>query len=228
MLEWIKQNRRKLLLPGLCCLLGVLLGISSIQIQEEGTNIKEDRTLQTFQPKKYQNLIAGEQDSKQFKWTLEAVSKLQLHLKQDRQAGTRLETVISKWGKPQKFSFTKTAGDAKTQIVLTYAAKQTDQGKKSVSLWFEQVENKGYRLTMVDATNLLEHQDQEASGKKEAGKSKEVQGVDQILNRLGNPQRLVWDELLEGGKGFRASYQEQGQPEVVMEFKVKGSKLIMV
>ena len=150
MLEWIKQNRKKLLLPGLCCLLGVLLGISSIQIQEEGTNIKEDRTLLTFQPKKYQNLIAGEQDSKQFKWTLEAVSKLQLHLKQDRQAGT----------------FTKTAGDAKTQIVLTYAAKQTDQGKKSVSLWFEQVENKGYRLTMVDATNLLEHQDQEASGKK--------------------------------------------------------------
>lgn len=166
MLEWIKQNRKKLLLPGLCCLLGVLLGISSIQIQEEGTNIKEDRTLLTFQPKKYQNLIAGEQDSKQFKWTLEAVSKLQLHLKQDRQAGTRLETVISKWGKPQKFSFTKTVGDAKTQIVLTYAAKQTDQGKKSVSLWFEQVENKGYRLTMVDATNLLGHQDQEASGKK--------------------------------------------------------------
>ena len=200
MLEWIKQNRRKLLLPGLCCLLGVLLGISSIQIQEEGTNIKEDRTLQTFQPKKYQNLIAGEQENKQFKWTLEAVSKLQL----------------------------QTAGDAKTQVVLTYAAKQTDQGKKSVSLWFEQVENKGYRLTMVDATNLLEHQDQEASGKKEAGKDKEVQGVDQILNRLGNPQRLVWDELLEGGQGFRASYQEQGQPEVVMEFKVKGSKLIMV
>ena len=63
MLEWIKQNRKKLFLPGLCCLLGVLLGISSIQIQEEGTNIKEDRTLQTFQPKKYQNLIAGEQDS---------------------------------------------------------------------------------------------------------------------------------------------------------------------
>ena len=119
MLEWIKQNRKKLLLPGLCCLLGVLLGISSIQIQEEGTNIKEDRTLQTFQPKKYQNLIAGEQESKQFKWTLEAVSKLQLHLKQDRQAGTRLETVISKWGKPQTISFTKTVGDAKTQIVLT-------------------------------------------------------------------------------------------------------------
>ena len=169
-----------------------------------------------------------QKESKQFKWTLEAVSKLQLHLKQDRQAGARLETVISKWGKPQQFSFTKTAGDAKTQVVLTYAAKQTDQGKKSVSLWFEQVENKGYRLTMVDATNLLEHQDQEASGKKEAGKSKEVQGVDQILNSLGNPQRLVWDELLEGGQGFRASYQEQGQPEVVMEFKVKGSKLIMV
>ena len=52
--------------------------------------------------------------------------------------------------------------------------------------------------------------------------------MDQILNRLGNPQRLVWDELLEGGQGFRASYQEQGQPEVVMEFKVKVSKLIMV
>ena len=94
MLEWIKQNRKKLLLPGLCCLLGVLLGISSIQIQEEGTNIKEDRTLLTFQPKKYQNLIAGEQESKQFKWTLEAVSKLQLHLKQDRQAGTRLLSLI--------------------------------------------------------------------------------------------------------------------------------------
>lgn len=45
--------------------------------------------------------------------------------------------------------------------------------------------------------------------------------MDQILNRLGNPQRLVWDELLEGGQGFRASYQEQGQPEVVRSLRSK-------
>ena len=59
-------------------------------------------------------------------------------------------------GKSSKVRYTKTAQGDKTVLVLTYAAKQTDQGKKSVTLWFEQERDQGYRLTMVDATNLLD------------------------------------------------------------------------
>ena len=129
------------------------MSISTIQVQEQDTDIKEDRTLTSFQPKNYQNLVAGEQKAKRFQWTIEAVVNLKVRLKQSRQAGTRLETVVTKWGKAQKVRYTKTANSSKTVLVLTYVANQTDQEKKNVSLWFEQEKDQGYRLTMVDATN---------------------------------------------------------------------------
>ena len=44
--------------------------------------------------------------------------------------------------------------------------KQTDQGKKSVTLWFEQEKDQGYRLTTVDATNLLDAKEKQAVRKK--------------------------------------------------------------
>ena len=49
----------------------------------------------------------------------------------------------------------------------------------------------------------------------------------QLIKKLGNPQRLVWGELLDGGEGFQATYQMPGEPEVVMELKKKGSKLVL-
>ncbi|MFQ9597306.1 MAG: hypothetical protein ACLRZG_04635 [Streptococcus sp.] len=58
MIEWMKKNRKELLLPFLCFVLGVLLAIASIQVQEQGTDTKEDQTLTRFQPKDYQNLVA--------------------------------------------------------------------------------------------------------------------------------------------------------------------------
>lgn len=45
MIEWMKKNRKELLLPFLCFVLGVLLAIASIQVQEQGTDTKEDQTL---------------------------------------------------------------------------------------------------------------------------------------------------------------------------------------
>lgn len=117
-------------------------------MQEQGTDTKEDQTLTHFQPKDYKNLVSKEQEIKQFKWTIEAVANLKVRLKQSQQPGTRLETVVAKWGKAQKVRYTKTAQGDKTVLVLTYAAKQTDQGKKSVTLWFEQEKDQGYRLTM--------------------------------------------------------------------------------
>ena len=39
MLEWIKKNRKELLLPSLCFVLGLLLSISTIQVQEQDTDI---------------------------------------------------------------------------------------------------------------------------------------------------------------------------------------------
>ena len=72
MLEWIKKNRKELLLPSLCFVLGLLLSISTIQVQEQDTDIKEDRTLTSFQPKNYQNLVTGEQEAKRFQWTKKA------------------------------------------------------------------------------------------------------------------------------------------------------------
>ena len=134
MIEWMKKNRKELLLPFLCFVLGVLLAIASIQVQEQGTDTKEDQTLAHFQPKDYKNLVSKEQEIKQFKWTIEAVANLKVRLKQTQQPGTRLETVVTEWGKAQKVRYTKTAQGDKTVLVLTYAAKQTDQGKKSVTL----------------------------------------------------------------------------------------------
>ena len=216
MIEWMKKNRKELLLPFLCFVLGLLLAIASIQVQEQGTDTKEDQTLTRFQPKDYKNLVSKEQEIKQFKWTIEAVANLKVRLKQTQQPGTRLETVVTEWGKAQKVKYTKTAQGDKTVLVLTYAAKQTDQGKKSVTLWFEQERDQGYRLTMVDATNLLDE--------------KEKKGTEfaQLIKKLGNPQRLVWGEMPDGGMGYRATYQLPGQPEVVMEFKKKAKKLVLV
>jgi hypothetical protein len=228
MLEWIKKNRKELLLPSLCFVLGLLLSISTIQVQEQNTDIKEDRTLTSFQPKNYQNLVTGEQEAKRFQWTIESVVNLKVRLKQSRQAGTRLETVVTKWGKAQKVRYTKTANSSKTVLVLTYVANQTDQEKKNVTLWFEQEKDQGYRLTMVDATNLLEAKEK-ATSKKEITIEKGKKGTEfaQLIKKLGNPQRLVWGELLDGGEGFQATYQMPGEPEVVMELKKKGSKLVL-
>ena len=197
-------------------------------MQEQDTDIKEDRTLTSFQPKNYQNLVTGEQEAKRFQWTIEAVVNLKVRLKQSRQAGTRLETVVTKWGKAQKVRYTKTANSSKTVLVLTYVAKQTDQEKKNVTLWFEQEKDQGYRLTMVDATNLLEAKEKVTS-KKEITTEKGKKGTEfaQLIKKLGNPQRLVWGELLDGGEGFQATYQMPGEPEVVMELKKKGSKLVL-
>ena len=140
-----------------------------------------------------------------------------------------METVVTEWGKAQKVKYTKTAQGDKTVLVLTYAAKQTDQGKKSVTLWFEQEKDQGYRLTMVDATNLLDAKEK-TSSEKEITTEKEKKGTEfaQLIQQLGNPQRLVWGEMPDGGMGYRATYQVPGRPEVVMEFKKKGKKLVLV
>lgn len=229
MIEWMKKNRKELLLPFLCFVLGLLLAIASIQVQEQGTDAKEDQTLSHFQPKDYKNLVSNDQEIKQFKWTIEAVANLKVRLKQRQQPGTRLETLVAKWGKAQKVRYTKTAQGDKTVLVLTYAAKQSEKGKKSVTLWFEQEQDKGYRLTMVDATNLLDPTEK-SSNEKEITIEKGKKGTDfaQLIQKLGNPQRLIWGELLDGGMGYRASYQMPGQPEVVMELKKKGSKLVLI
>ena len=154
---------------------------------------------------------------------------MKVRLKQRQQPGTRLETLVAKWGKAQKVRYTKTAQGNKTILVLTYAAKQSEKGKKSVTLWFEQEQDKGYRLTMVDATNLLDPTEK-SSSEKEITIEKGKKGTDfaQLIQKLGNPQGLVWGELLDGGMGYRASYQIPGQPEVVMELKKKGSKLVLI
>ena len=104
MIEWMKKNRKELLLPFLCFVLGILLAIARIQVQEQGTDTKEDQTLTHFQPKDYKNLVSKEQEIKQFKWTIEAVANLKVRLKQSQQPGTRLETVVTEWGKPKKFA----------------------------------------------------------------------------------------------------------------------------
>ena len=197
MIEWMKKNRKELLLPFLCFVLGLLLAIASIQVQEQGTDTKEDQTL--------------------------------THFKQSQQPGTRLETVVTEWGKAQKVRYTKTAQGEQTVLVLTYAAKQTDQGKKSVNLWFEEEKDQGYRLTMVDATNLLDVKEK-TNSEKEITTEKEKKGTEfaQLIKKLGNPQRLVWGEMPDGGMGYRATYQLPGQPEVVMEFKKKAKKLVLV
>ena len=229
MIEWMKKNRKELLLPFLCFVLGLLLAIASIQVQEQGTDTKEDQTLTHFQPKYYKNLVSKEQEIKQFKWTIEAVANLKVRLKQSQQPGTRLETVVTEWGKAQKVRYIKTAQGEQTVLVLTYAAKQTDQGKKSVNLWFEEEKDQGYRLTTVDATNLLDAKEK-TSSEKEITTEKEKKGTEfaQLIKQLGNPQRLVWGEMPDGGMGYRATYQVPGQPEVVMEFKKKAKKLVLV
>ena len=176
MIEWMKKNRKELLLPFLCFVLGLLLAIASIQVQEQETDTKEDQTLTRFQPKDYKNLVSKEQEIKQFKWTIEAVANLKVRLKQSQQPGTRLETIVTEWGKAQKVKYTKTAQGDKSVLVLTYAAKQTDQGKKSVTLWFEQEKDQGYRLMMVDATNL-QNAKEKTSSEKEITTEKEKKEI---------------------------------------------------
>ena len=136
---------------------------------------------------------------------------------------------MTEWGKAQKVRYTKTAQGEQTVLVLTYAAKQTDQGKKSVNLWFEEEKDQGYRLTMVDATNLLDAKEK-ATSKKEIIIEKGKKGTEfaQLIKQLGNPQRLIWGGVSDGGMGYRATYQLPGQSEVVMEFKKKGKKLVLV
>ena len=68
-----QKNEKELLLPSLCFVLGLLLSISTIQVQEQDTDIKEDRTLTQFPAQNYQNLVTGEQEAKRFQWTIEAV-----------------------------------------------------------------------------------------------------------------------------------------------------------
>ena len=82
---------------------------------------------------------------------------------------------------------------------------------------------------MVDATNLLDPTEK-SSSEKEITIEKGKKGTEfaQLIQKLGNPHGLVWGELLDGGMGYRASYQIPGQPEVVMELKKKGSKLVLI
>ena len=65
------------------------------------------------------------------------------------------------------------------------------KGKKSVTLWFEQEKDQGYRLTTVDATNLLDAKEK-ASSEKEITTEKEKKGTEfaQLIQQLGNPQTL--------------------------------------
>ena len=44
MIEWMKKNRKELLLPFLCFVLGLLLAIASIQVQEQGTDTRGPNT----------------------------------------------------------------------------------------------------------------------------------------------------------------------------------------
>ena len=76
-------------------------------MQEQGTDTKEESNAYSFQPKDYKNLVSKEQEIKQFKWTIEAVANLKVRLKQSQQLGTRLETVVTEWGKAQKSSLYK-------------------------------------------------------------------------------------------------------------------------
>ena len=70
---------------------------------------------------------------------------------------------------------------------------------------------------------------EKVTSKKEITTEKGKKGTEfaQLIKKLGNPQRLVWGELLDGGEGFQATYQMPGEPEVVMELKKKGSKLVL-
>ena len=99
-----EKESKRTLVAVLCFVLGLLLAIASIQVQEQGTDTKEDQTLTHFQPKDHKNLVSKEQEIKQFKWTIEAVANLKVRLKQSQQPGTRLETVVTEWGKAQKFA----------------------------------------------------------------------------------------------------------------------------
>ncbi len=63
----------------------------------------------SFPAKGSQEFGQQEQEIKQFKWTIEAVANLKVRLKQTQQPGTRLETVVTEWGKAQKVRYTKTA-----------------------------------------------------------------------------------------------------------------------
>ena len=85
------------------------------------------------------------------------------------------------------------------------------RARKVVTLWFEQEKDQGYRLTTVDATNLLDAKEK-TSSEKEITTEKEKKGTEfaQLIMQLGNPQRLVWGEMPDGGMGYRATYQCQG------------------
>ena len=69
-----------------------------------------------------------------------------------------------------------------------------------MTLWFEQERDQGYRLTMVDATNLLDVKEK-TNSEKEITTEKREKGTEfaQLIKKLGNPQRLVWGEMPDGG-----------------------------
>ncbi len=100
--------------------------------------------------------------------------------------------------------------------------KQTDQGKKSVTLWFEQEKDQGYRLTMVDATNLLDVKEK-TNSEKEITTEKEQKRyrIRPAYSATRKSSTLNLGEVSDGGMGYRATYQVPGQSEVVMEFKKK-------
>ena len=82
---------------------------------------------------------------------------------------------------------------------------------------------------MVDATNLLDVKRRQTVRKKSLlKKRKRWPEFAQLIKKLGNPQLIGLGEMPDGGMGYRATYQLPGQPEVVMEFKKKAKKLVLV
>ena len=86
--------------------------------------------------------------------------------------------------------------------------------------------DQGYRLTMVDATNLLDVKEK-TNSEKEITTEKEKKGTEfaQLIKKLGNPQRIgLGGNAKMAEWAIARSYQLPGQPEVVMEFKKKAKK----
>ena len=95
-------------------------------------------------------------------------------------------------GKSPKVRYTKTAQGDKTVLVLTYAAKQTDQGKKSVTLWFEQEKRPGVSLDDSGCDEFVGCKEKASSEKEITTEKEKSTEFAQLIKQLGNPQRLVW------------------------------------
>ena len=84
---------------------------------------------------------------------------------------------------------------------------KTDQGKKSVTLWFEQEKDQGYRLTTVDETNLLDAKEKASSEKEITQKRKRYRILPSYSVTRKSHSTLGIQGNAECGMGYRATYQ---------------------